>query len=166
MNTGEVVNLHVALLRLKEITNPNQPYPVKFSYAAALNLTRTKDIFETYKSVADPTTIPSYVTYEELRKQLAEEMCEKNEDGTPLVANNQYVLLPAVRANYDKELLKIKDQLPTFDDDMKAHEARVLELNDVPTDVRIHMIKIDHLPTELPISLMDGLQYMIKDDDE
>lgn len=133
---SELMALASMLAKLNDVENLS----VKAAYAIAKNI----------KNIAmEVTTVEEMRTkiesgYEEDRKVICERYCEKNEDGTPKIENDNYVGLP--NTMFDEELKVIVDKYQPKLNDFNEFLKEVIE-------VEIYKIKVDNVPSLKPNEL-------------
>lgn len=109
---------------------------VNFTYAVAKNIKLLQAEIDALQKAEEPTEI--FKAYEADRVELAKEHAKKDENGEPLVENNQYVL--ENKAAFDKALLKVQEKHKEAIEERKKQMDAYLDL--LNGEVATELVKV------------------------
>jgi hypothetical protein len=123
------------------------------------NLKRMETEVGILQELAKPS--PKLQEYETTRIELCKKHAKKNDQGVPVIVDNNYEI--AEEAAFEAELAKLRME---YEEVIKEQEDRVNKLNDIlkeESDVQPYQIKLEELPSDLVPSIIRSLSPIIAD---
>ena len=148
----DLFTLHESLTSLAKIKS------TKFGYFVLKNLKIIEPEIDTLREMGKSSE--GLRAYEKKRVGLCVELSEKNEDGTPKVVNNEYVILDMETLN--TRLLTLRSE---HKDDFDAEELKLKDLNVIlqdEIDFELYKIKLDSIPDGLSAEDLLALDELIE----
>lgn len=132
----------------------------RFGYALIKNKAKIKTEIDAIREIGKPN--PAFQKYDEERVGLCKSYADKNEDGTPKVSGNSFVIadIPA----FEKALAMLRE---TYKEVLEDQEKRVAEIDKIleeEFEVEWHRIKLSWLPETMQQSQIEILIDMIDED--
>jgi len=121
---------------------------VKLAYAVAKNLGKMKGELEAVRAAGKPSK--AFSEYDEKRGPIASSFAIKDKDGSPIVANGQYVITD--QAGLDKALKPLQDKYADAIAEQKGKADEIEKLMEEDVEIDFHKVKADLLETEGVIS--------------
>lgn len=133
---------------------------VKFAYAVAKNLVEIKKKVKELQDIKKPTK--EYKKFDEKRIKLAEKFADKGQDGKPLIANRNYVII-GKKKEWDKAFKEFSKE------NKKVLDAYKKQLNDYNKalekefEVDIYKINKEDLSEDTTANQLIGLAVLIEE---
>ena len=154
MNKGEAISLYHALSKLGNLSG------VKFAYAVSKNLSLLKSELEALQKAVEPNE--EYKVYDKKRVELAEKYSKKDENGKPVVVNNEYDL--ENKKEFLSEFAKLQKE---FSKEIEGRENQVKEQNELlKTEYtgEIYKVSLSDVPKDINVTQMESIMPIITED--
>ena len=148
-------NLFLILSVIDDLSN-KQVSP-RFGYALAKNKAKIKDEVEAIKEVGKFSD--DYKRFEAERAKLCNEYGEKNEDGTPKIENNVYVIVN--KDEFDNKFKELREQNKDVIAEQEKRMQEVETILDEEIDIEWYRIKLEWFPEYMMQSQIEILADMI-----
>jgi hypothetical protein len=103
-----------------------------------------------------------HAEYEKQRIDLCIVHSERDEEGKPIITNNQYQLVDV--ESFNKELEDINKKFPKYMLSLKKADELIEELYNTPAEVNIHTIPREDLPDTITPEQLQGVYFLIDED--
>lgn len=148
---------------LKQVMNlPGQ----KFSYAVTKNLKKVEEeLAGNYKiktTLAEKYPTGDLTEYEKERQAMCLEFCTKDENGKPVVENNQYI--PLDRDQWNAEYAKLEVKYPEITTALQNRIKEEGEYLDSDVTIEIHTIKEEDVSQYINGHQRMSLDFMIEEE--
>lgn len=135
---------------------------VKFHYTVLKN---KKLIEPEVESLREANSAPeNYQEFEKKRMEVCSQYCEKDENGAPEVKDNNFVILPEVRSEFDGKLNDLKESYKEMFDGMEASQKEFQELLSGDVEIDFVRIPMSIIPAELTGQEVNVLFDLIDED--
>jgi len=136
-------------------------YPgAKFAYGVAKNISLITPECDLIKKLSAPSA--ELQEYEQERVNLAEKFADKNEDGTPEIRDNNYVMSDE---NRDQFVAEVKALQERYSDAIAAQNAKAQDVNallEEESDIELYKISEALLPEEITASQVFSIFAVIE----
>lgn len=142
MTREKIVALYQLLTRLA-----SQKTTVKFHFLAAKNRRVLEPEVKSIQEANEPT--PEYMEFEGARIKLCHECSHKDDDGNPIINNNNYSIIEEKQEEFSEKMTALKEK---YEDVVKQTEERTqqfLELLQEEVEVELNRFKLEELPKEM-----------------
>lgn len=130
-----------------------------FSYAVLKNRAKVQSALAVLHKV---TNHPQKGEFEEKRKALWEEHCAKDEDGKPILEEQNYTGLEGNEA-YEKAFEALREEYKeVIEQNQKNNMEFQVNLNN-EADIELHMISMEDVPENISPKQLEGIAPMIRD---
>lgn len=163
MKNLEVINLSDILVaytnQLKALKG------AKFGYGLLKNLER---VDKAVRSIMDRRVIePGFEAYEKARIALCEKYGDRDEKGELLKKfhdrNNYDFVIDTHRANFDKEMEKLKKKNQELLDKQDRHQEAFNAFLQEESKLELHKIDLEHVPQDISLELLSVVKAFIND---
>ena len=159
MTLDEVFTLLQAIRQCQAALSDNPP--IKFSYCLARNaklldaeITSAQDI------INQDIDMEMLQAYERRRQELLMQYAKKDDDGNPVIVDDQYQLSPSEVQRIQHTLL---DQFPKAQDAFTQRARRTMELGGQEvTDLTLYKLDLALWP-DVPAQMMNDLMVLVED---
>jgi hypothetical protein len=153
MKNKEVFNLLQSLNSIKGLKG------VRFNYAVAKNISKLESETESMKKSIEVS--PEFKAYDDARIELAKSHAKKDEKGSPIIENNQFILEDKEKftKEFDELKEKNKEVISAREEQIKDFESLLEEESDIET----FKIKISEVPEEITTEQMTALLPLIEE---
>jgi len=130
-------------------------YSTKFSYFLTKNKLACKDELEALDEARKPDQ--KFLDFELERVKTAQEHSEKGADGSPVIRNGAFIILPDNQEKFDKEMAKLRKVNKVV---IEAREKQAEEFDKLigeETEFNGTKIKLSELPTQIEPALLEVL---------
>lgn len=134
---------------------------IKFAYSVLKNKKLLDDEIAILQKTVEMTE--AYKDYETQRVTLCEMNSERDEQGKPVIVNNQYSIID--RESFEKEIEELKAK---FADVINERIKQVTEYDNImveESDIvdKLSKVKVEFLPEELSANQLEALKEMIEE---
>ena len=145
------------LLKFSEVIKSFEglKYSTKFSYFLTKNKLACKDEIEALDEARKPDQ--QFLDFELERVKTAQEHSEKGADGSPVIRNGAFIILPDNQEKFDKEMAKLRKVNKVV---IEAREKQAEEFDKLigeETEFNGTKIKLSELPTQIEPALLEVL---------
>lgn len=152
MKKQEIVDLYNGLSVIKDLKG------VKLNYAIAKNISLLEPEVKALQKAH--MSSDSFQEYEKKRVEIAEKYAKKEENGNPIIVNDNYILED--KYGFTKEVEKLNKEYKKTIDERKAQMEEVdkLLLEEVP--IELHKITLDDIPNDVTTEQMKSIIKIIE----
>lgn len=160
MTNQELINLKAGLEQ--NIQGLKSLRGIKFAYALNKNfkiLTAEIETFSEMFGVAE-----GYKEFEEARKELCEDFCDKDEDGNLMYINNNTAYSIDITSEAWKEAYKTLEE--KHKEAIDEHNKKIEDYNAFllsESEIELHKISIDDVPETISVEEYELIQYFIQE---
>jgi len=160
MTNKEAFILHAVIGKFEK----EDKVPTKFAWALMRTKKKLKALVDSMNELRQPSE--EIQEYEKKRIALCEEYSEKDEDGKPVIENQNYKILEGKREALDEEIKKLRDENKEAFDAQEAKMKELDELMEEEADVEVYKVKEQYLPDTISVGDLQILEPMIECDTE
>ncbi len=136
----------------------------KFAYGVIKNKKILSDEIEALKAASSHTE--EFKQFEKERVQICEVLCDKKEDGSPLIGpTNQYVVVEN-KEKLDAEINTLREKHKDALDEFDKREEEIKDLLEEEMEFDVHQIKFSLFPEFLSVQDLEILEEFIIYDEE
>jgi hypothetical protein len=146
MKNREISGLLIGLTMVGDLKG------VTFAYAVARNIKKLNSEMESIRKARGD----KYNEYDDKRIELARSMSKKDGDGNPIMIGSNFTI-PDVK-EFERKLEKLKEK---YKKEIDEYE----EFLDKDSDIELHKIEMDDVPTDISAEQMTGIFDIIVDPD-
>lgn len=158
MNKDKIVTLFKNLPKLDNLSGG------KFAYFVAKNISATRSEVEALEAILKNSK--EYDEYEEERVALALENAETDDKGKPKIIMNQQMQTEYVMKDPLKWIKEFKALNKKHKKVLDAKQKQLDEYNEMlkeESDVKLHRIKMEHVPANISVAQMNIIVDLIDD---
>lgn len=133
---------------------------VKFAYTTLKNKKKIEEEIKFLEEVVKPSD--KFLEYEQERIQLCNQFADKNEDGSPVIENNQFKIQDMDTFNKKLENLK-----KSYDGVLEEREKQIFEYNsmiDEEVGIEFTKLNLNDLPTDISAEQLEKIDFMVNFD--
>jgi len=151
MKKQELYGLQQTLQSMKDVKS------TKFAYAIIKNL---KIIDKELKALQDAQKQPDgMIEFEKARMALCTNMCKKDEQGSPVIEDNNFVIEDMEA--FEKSMEDLKEEHKAVFDAQKEQQENMMKLLQEETEIKLHVVKEEFLPDDLSANQLEALDAII-----
>ena len=124
----------------------------KFGYFISKNKNKLKDEIDILDKLLTPSK--AFQKYDQKRALLAEEMSDKNEDGSPVISAQNYVIIEN-KIKFDNAIVKLREENMDIIKEFEKQKNEYDEIIAEEMEFDGYRIKIDNLPDEIETHILD-----------
>jgi hypothetical protein len=135
---------------------------IRFPYAVAKNTRYLEQHIVTLRELTKPDE--SFMKFDKERVDLNIKYSQKDGRGRPRTANNSYIIDPEKQADFDNELIALREQYQGAIMAQEDKTRKVESMLDDSCEIELYSIKLSWVPTSVKPGDMEILMDLIIDD--